>query len=56
MVGGQRSLYIREVFTFQRQASMELGPEYVSLLEVFSFQHFRGYRLQWSRDLKMCPY
>ena len=60
------------------QASMELGPEDVSLLE--RCPHFRGcyvqasmelgpedvsllekcprviYRLQWSWDLKMCPY
>ena len=35
------------------QASMELGPEDVSLLE-----RSEGvmYRLQWSWDLKMCPY
>ena len=35
------------------QASMELGPEDVSLLE-----RCPGgmYRLQWSWDLKMCPY
>ena len=46
---------------------MELGPEDVSLLE--RCPHFRGcyvqasmelegviYRLQWSWDLKMCPY
>ena len=49
------------------QALMELGPEDVSLLE--RCPHFRGcyvqasmelegviYRLQWSWDLKMCPY
>ena len=38
------------------QASMELGPEDVSLLE--RCPHFRGdmYRLQWSWDLKVCPY
>ena len=51
------------------QVSMELGPEDVSLLE--RCPHFRGcmyiqasmisggvciYRLQWSWDLKMCPY
>ena len=38
------------------QASVELGPEDVSLLE--RCPHFRGvmYRLQWSWDLKMCPY
>ena len=38
------------------QASMELGPEDVFLLE--RCPHFRGcmYRLQWSWDLKMCPY
>ena len=35
------------------QASMELGPEDVSLLD--RYPHFRG-RLQWSWDLKMCPY
>ena len=35
---------------------MELEPEDVSLLE--RCPHFRGvmYRLQWSLDLKMCPY
>ena len=39
------------------QASVELGPEDVSLLE--RCPHFRGccvHRLQWSWDLKMCPY
>ena len=38
------------------QASKELGPEDVSLLE--RCPHFRGcmYRLQWSWDMKMCPY
>ena len=38
------------------QASTELGPEDVSLLE--RCPHFRGimYRLQWSWNLKMCPY
>ena len=43
------------------QASMELGPKDVSLLE--RCLHFRGciymyivYRLQWSWGLKMCPY
>ena len=36
--------------------SMELEREDVSLLE--RCPHFRGcmYRLQWSWDLKMCPY
>ena len=41
------------------QASMELWPEDVSLLE--RCPHFRGciyivYRLQWKWDLKICPY
>ena len=36
------------------QDSMELGPEDVSLLE--RCPHFRGYRVQWSWDLKTCPY
>ena len=35
------------------QASMELGPEDVSLLERCPHSM---YRLQWSWDLKMCPY
>ena len=38
------------------QSSMELGPEDVSLLE--RCPHFRGcyVQIQWSWDLKMCPY
>ena len=38
------------------QSSTELGPEDVSLLE--RCPHFRGCydSLQWSWDLKMCPY
>ena len=37
---------------------MELGPEdnYIPIREVSSFQRVLCYRLQWSWDLKMCPY
>ena len=35
---------------------MELGPEDVSLLERCPISVGGGYRLQWSWDLKMCPY
>ena len=36
---------------------MELGPEDVSLLERCPyFSEGVMYRLQWSWDLKMCPY
>ena len=41
------------------QASMELGPEDVSLLERCPSSCISEgvmYRLQWSWDLKMCPY
>ena len=38
------------------QASMELGPEDVSLLERCPHSEGGMYRLQWSWDLKMCPY
>ena len=38
------------------QASMELGPEDVSLLERCPISEGGVYRLQWSWDLKMCPY
>ena len=39
------------------QASMELGPEDVSLLErCVLISEGVMYRLQWSWDLKMCPY
>ena len=38
------------------QASMELGPEDVSLLERYHISEGGMYRLQWSWDLKMCPY
>ena len=35
---------------------MELGPEDVSLLERCPISEGGMYRLQWSWDLKMCPY
>ena len=38
------------------QASKELGPEGVSLLEGVLISEGGMYRLQWSWDLKMCPY
>ena len=38
------------------QASMELGPEDVSLLECVLISEGVMYRLQWSRNLKMCPH
>ena len=50
---------IREVSYFRGwyvQASMELGLEDVSLLERCHISEGGMYRLQWSWDLKMCPY
>ena len=38
------------------QTSMESGPEDVSLLERVLNSEGGMYRLQWSWDLKICPY
>ena len=38
------------------QVSVELGPEDVSLLKKCPISEGVMYRLQWSWDLKMCPY
>ena len=49
----ERCPYFRGCYV---QASMQLGPEDVSLLE--RCPHFREcyVQVQWSWDLKMCPY